>query len=390
MTGARTRRIGVGMMSVRTAATAGKAGVSRYSLAIVEAIARAAPDVGFELYVRPDFERPGAWDGLPNLRLRRVRIYKAVQFGAGWRPPVVGYHAWFAPAYDLLRWTRVRQVAVVHDVFPITNPEWFPDAAVGAIARDVRAAARSGRPVLVDSEFTRRALCDNLGVPEGRVVVVPLGPGNDVAPVDPESVPDGALRRLGVPFRRFFLTVGTLEPRKNLATLFEAFARVAREPGHGDVGLVVAGGAGWKHERDLARRSAPDLEGRVACLGYVPDDALPALFARCEAYVCPSLGEGFGMPVLEAMRAGAPVLSSSAGALPEVGGDAVRYFDPLDVAGLADLLAATLAGRDRRAEWAERGRSRAERFSWREAAARTLDALLGEPPRSPGGAGPPP
>ncbi len=380
MSGSRPSRIGVGMMSVRTSADSAKAGVSRYALAIVEALAIAAPAVEFEVYARPDFDPPSTWGDLANLRLHRVRIYKAVRFGAGWRPPVLGYRAWFAPAYDVLRWTPVRQVAMVHDVFPITNPEWFPDEAIGSIAQGVRDAARVGRPVLVNSDFTRQALVDRLGVSEDRVVVTPLGPGNEVTAIDPDSVPDEALRRLGVPFRRFFLTVGTLEPRKNLITLFEAFARMAKEPGHGDVGLVVAGGRGWKYERALARLSSPDLEGRVVCIGYVADEVLSVLFARCEAYVCPSLSEGFGMPLIEAMRAGAPVLSSSAGALPKVGGDAARYFDPLDVQALSGLLAEALLDRPRRAEWAARGQARAARFSWTDTVSRTLGALLDSRP----------
>jgi glycosyltransferase involved in cell wall biosynthesis len=371
------RRIGVGMMSVRTSANAG---VSRYALAIVEGLAIAAPSVRFECYVRPEFEPPSTWNSLPNLRLHRVRMYKAVRFGAGWRPPIVGYHAWFAPAYDLLRLTPIRQVAMVHDVFPLTNPEWFADDAVASIARGVREAALVSGPVLVNSEFTGRTLRELFRIGEDRVVVTPLGPGNEVALLDRESVKDEAVRQLGVPFRRFFLSVGTLEPRKNLLSLFEAFARISGEPGHDDVGLVVVGARGWKDQDAIARLGAPDLKNRVAWLGYLADDSLAVLFARCEAYVCPSLSEGFGMPVLEAMRAGAPVLSSSSGALPEVGGSACRYFDPLDILSLSSLLTQTLETPAQRAEWSALGRKQAARFSWRQTVSRTLEALVGPTP----------
>ena len=109
MSGSRPVRIGVGMMSVRTSADSAKAGVSRYALAIVEALAIAAPAVEFEVYTRPDFEPPSTWGDLANLRLHRVRIYKAVQFGAGWRPPVLGYRAWFARPDPDWHWQQAQR-----------------------------------------------------------------------------------------------------------------------------------------------------------------------------------------------------------------------------------------------------------------------------------------
>ena len=368
----RPRRVGVNMMSVSTAANARKAGVGRYALAIVEALGRIAPEVMFEVWVRPGFEPPPGWAGLGNLKIRRVGFYKLVEFAAGPWSVGRGYVAWFAPSYDLLRACPIRQVPMIHDVFPITHPEWFPEDGAASIARSVLAAARVGRPVLVNSESTARAVRDRLGVPASRVVVSPLGPGQEADPVEPSSVSDEKLRDLGVPFRRFFLSVGTLEPRKNLPRLLEAFAATT-----GDAGLVLVGGEGWKYGQALERLAAPDLAGRVARVGYLADDDLAALYARCLAFVCPSLAEGFGLPVLEALRAGAPVLSSDAGALPEVGGDVARYFDPLDVPGLTSLLEAASSDPGLRARTRDAARARAAGFTWREAARRTLGAILG-------------
>jgi len=168
------------------------------------------------------------------------------------------------------------------------------------------------------------------------------------------------------------LTVG-LDPRKNVERLASAFS--ALPPSVLDGHVLVAVGHGGRRTR-AAREAIASLDTRGRVLDSVDDDMLGALYRRCTLFCYPSLGEGFGLPVAEAMAAGAPVVASARPSLPEVGGDAVEYVDPLDVAQLTRTLAALLASPERRADLTRRGRERARRFRWGGTAEAGLDELV--------------
>jgi alpha-1,3-rhamnosyl/mannosyltransferase len=172
--------------------------------------------------------------------------------------------------------------------------------------------------------------------------------------------------------RPYVLVTGTLEPRKNVPRAIEAFASLPPELRDAHE-LVLVGARGWSADETFASVAAHS--GRVRTLGFVPDDDLRCLYRQATVFLYPSLYEGFGLPVLEAMLAGVPVLTSNVSSLPEVGGDAVAYADPLDVASIRDGLATLLGDRERRADLAARGRERAEEFSWESTAARTVAVL---------------
>jgi glycosyltransferase involved in cell wall biosynthesis len=175
-----------------------------------------------------------------------------------------------------------------------------------------------------------------------------------------------------LPAPGFVLSVGTLEPRKNLPRLVAAFQRLDERLRLAHP-LVVVGALGWQTGETLeALRSLGD---GCVMLGHVSDAALAELYRRCAVFCYPSLGEGFGLPVLEAMAAGAPVLTSNTSSLPEVGGDAVAYADPHDVASISAQLESLLTSPERREELSERGRERAEQFSWEHFAQRTVETL---------------
>jgi alpha-1,3-rhamnosyl/mannosyltransferase len=170
----------------------------------------------------------------------------------------------------------------------------------------------------------------------------------------------------------FVLAVGTLEPRKNLPRLVQAFAALpeALQAAHP---LVVVGATGWRTGQTLA--ALQSLGDRCRMLGHVSDAALAELYRRSAVFCYPSLAEGFGLPVLEAMAAGAPVLTSDVSSLPEVGGDAVAYADPLDVTAIANGLKRLLSDPARRDQLASAGRARAATFSWDRFAGEVLAAL---------------
>jgi glycosyltransferase involved in cell wall biosynthesis len=204
------------------------------------------------------------------------------------------------------------------------------------------------------SQATAGALAERYPQSASKIAVAPLG----VSPTLASEVAENGHR---LPDGGFVLAVGTLEPRKNLPRLVAAYAALTAELQEAHP-LVVAGELGWSTGPTLA--ALRSLGSRCSMLGRVSDEALGELYRRCAVFCYPSLGEGFGLPVLEAMAAGAPVLTSDVSSLPEVGGDAVAYVNPLDVDDIARGLAELLRDEARRSELSRLGRERARAFSW--------------------------
>ncbi len=223
------------------------------------------------------------------------------------------------------------------------------------------------------------------GVASERVIAVPNGVSEAFCPADAAAVAEFRRRR-GLP-ERFILFLGTLEPRKNLVRLLDAYAiwrRASQEP----VVLVIAGGKGWFYETIFAHVARLGLEDTVLFPGFVPADELPWWYRAAELFVYPSLFEGFGLPVLEAMACGTPTITSRASSLPEVAGDAALLVDPEDTGELTDAIARTLSEPMLADELRVAGPRQASRFTWARTAAATAgvyrDVLR---PSSRGGAG---
>ncbi len=261
---------------------------------------------------------------------------------------------------------RIPDVPIVYDLVPF-EPALLPNRRSAVIERlTLGRSARRAAALLAISEATAHALGERFPATAGRTVVAPLG----VAPTLNGGLDPAEAATLPPP--GFVLAVGTLEPRKNLPRLVEAYRRLDGEltARHR---LVVVGANGWQTGETLdALRS---LGERCTVLGYVSDAALAELYRRCAVFCYPSLGEGFGLPVLEAMAAGAAVLTSDVSSLPEVGGDAVEYADPLDVVSIAAGLQRVLGDEARRAELGRRARARAREFSWDGFAEQVLGVL---------------
>jgi glycosyltransferase involved in cell wall biosynthesis len=270
-------------------------------------------------------------------------------------------------SYALCAAAPVPSVGVVFDLVAFDRRLSAPRGAMLERAT-LPLAVRRARSLLCISEATRAALVRRFPAAAPRAIVTPLAADAAFAAAAPE--PEVA-RRHGLE-RPYVLSAATLEPRKNLPRLIEAFAGL--EPGLRDrFDLVLVGGRGWRTDAldsSLARHAE-----FVRPLGFVPDAELPAVYAGAALVAYPSLEEGFGLPVLEAMAAGAPVLTSDRSSMPEVGGDAAYYVDPTSVESIRDGLAALLADPGRRVEMAVAGRERAARFSWTATARISLDAL---------------
>ena len=248
-------------------------------------------------------------------------------------------------------------VATVHDLVAFERELRLPRGSA-AERLTLPLAVRRGQTLLCVSEATRAALVERFPRAEPLAHVVPHGVEDRFFVERPKEP--------------YVLMLGTLEPRKNLVRAMDAAARLPEEL-RGRFELVVAGPRGWdtgEIEAALRRHG-----GRVRQPGLVPDADLPALYAGASVFLYPSLREGFGLPVLEAMAAGTAVITSGLSSLPEVGGEAVRYVDPYDVGSIRDGLEELLSDEGRRAELAAAGRERARSFTWERTARETL-ALL--------------
>lgn len=218
---------------------------------------------------------------------------------------------------------------------------------------------------LAISEFTRRELTEILGIPSEKIDVVPCACGEHFRRI----TDTGALQALRETYtlpERFALFVGNTNPRKNLERLIRAFDKAKSQglPHH----LIIAGGQGWKFDREKALAGIQHRES-VHFIGFVPDEDMPALYSAADAFLFPTLYEGFGIPILEAQRCGTPVLCSNGSSLPEVGGDGALYVDPYDVDGMAEGICRLLTDRTLAAHLAESGYRNAARFSWQASAA---------------------
>lgn len=276
------------------------------------------------------------------------------------------------PALDMHPQLRGARVATIHDLMPLTHADQYPNSYVAQFRRTVSRIARNADAIVAVSGHTKDTIVECLGVAPDRIVVVHHGVDETFRPAPTAAV--AHLRaRLGLA-RPYILFVGTAEPRKNLPRLVDALALMCHG-GRRDFDLVIAGKAAWGSASLRACIAAHGLESRVRLPGYIAGTDLPALYSGASVFVLPSLAEGFGIPLLEAMACGVPVVASNATALPEVYGDAAFGFDPSSTEALAAALERVLNDEALRAELVGRGLKRAARFSWEEAARKTLGVL---------------
>jgi glycosyltransferase involved in cell wall biosynthesis len=306
---------------------------------------------------------------LPALRPERYRVIKppsalAHRAGHGWEQLALPGLAWrcalvYSPA-NLAPALSGRNVVVIHDVAALRYPQAYSRPYVEYQRRLLPALARRARLLITVSEFSRHELVEVLNVAPERIKVIPEGVDERMfAEPDTSGIAEGWELR-----GPYVLAVGTVSARKNLLLLDIA----ARALGHRGIELVLAGS-----DRGYLRGSEVGLRR----LGYIPEDQLPAIYAGARAIAMPSRYEGFGLPCLEAMACGVPVVAASAGALPETVGDAALLADPDDADAFAEALVAAACDETLRRQLIAAGRRRAAMFPWR-ATAQLTDAAIGE------------
>ena len=345
-------------------------GMEVYARELIPALLAAGDgDVRFTAFVsREAAATDGPWREMPSVtvpvcsanRAEWVRGEQALlpRLAAAHRVDLVHSLATTAPG-----WGRFRRVTTIHDLHYRTIPEaHFGVRALGMRVLVPLSARRSHR-VIADSQATRDDVVEFLRVPPARVDVVHLGLGRR-ARAEPEPFSAGG--------RRVLMTAAAKRPHKNLAALLDALALL---PAEGRP-LLVLPGYPTPHEEELkARAAALGIEGDVRFLGWVGDGQMEGLYAAADAFVFPSLSEGFGLPVLEAMASGTPVVAADRAALPEVAGGAAVLFDPDDPEGAAEALVGVVSDGGLAASLRARGLERAAGFTWRRAAEQVDEAI---------------
>ena len=262
------------------------------------------------------------------------------------------------------------RVVTLHDVTFFLLPQRYPPTRRLYFQAITRAAARLAQAIITPSDAVKRDVVRVLGVPQERITAIAEAPAPEFAPLEDADALGRIRWRYKLP-SRYILSVGNLEPGKNRSRLIAAFSRL-QERGlqhH----LVIAGQRAWRYESDLALVRRLRLDDAVHFLGYVDGADMPGLYSGADLLAFPSLYEGFGLPVLEAMACGTPVVTSSVSALPEVAGDAALLVDPKDVAALTEAMERALADEALRADLRARGIQRAREFSWEKAARETVE-----------------
>jgi glycosyltransferase involved in cell wall biosynthesis len=267
---------------------------------------------------------------------------------------------------------RVPVVVTIHDLAFERMPETFTRRGSFQLKLTVRRTAKKAARIATVSEYSRRDLLDIYKLPPEKVVVTYNGVESSFTPRP--SVPNEAeevRRRFGVS-RDFLLAVGSLQPRKNMVRLIRAYARLRSEREDFKAQLVIVGRKLWLASEIFDEVKRQRWANDVILTGYVADEDLPPLYRAARAFVYPSLFEGFGLPPIEAMACGTPVVTSGVTSLPEVTGDAALLIDPTDERALANALIEIVNNERLRAELREKGVAQAKKFNWRDAAEKTL------------------
>ncbi|HEX8634717.1 MAG TPA: glycosyltransferase family 1 protein [Pyrinomonadaceae bacterium] len=356
-----------------------KTGIGHYTFELARGLAALAPEHDFELVAHVPIETvvEGGFDAAPlpaNLRAVHAPVNSLSR--RWWTiglPLYVQRHGitlFHGTNYKVPLWHRCRTIVTIHDLSLLLHSHTHEEELVRRARLRLPATARMASKIITDSESVKREICEHLRIKPEKIAVVPLAPRRAFRPVGARESAS-ARRRLGVE-DDFILFVGTVEPRKNLLTLVRAFEELTRSTNLRPQ-LVIAGKKGWLTEELFALVELSGLSQRMLFTGYISDEDLAALYSSCRVCVYPSLYEGFGLPPLEAMSCGAPVITSRIPVIMETVGDAARLVEPTDVRELTTAIRELWENEAERRRLSADGVAHAANFTWERTARLTLD-----------------
>lgn len=355
-----------------------KTGIGHYTFELARSLAQIAPADSFELVSPLPFTdsvvreiqqtSPGNL-GVVNPKATSIRRHWWA-IGLPLYLRQTSFDLFHGTNYEVPLWNRQRNVVTIHDLSILLHPDHHEPHLVRRARRRLPLMVRSAAMIIADTESMKREICDHLGVRPERVAVTPAAPRHIFRPI-PLAQTVETRRRHGIE-GDFILFVGTIEPRKNLLTLVRALDEILRNTSLRPQ-LVIAGGKGWLMDELFSFVERAGISERVRFIGYTSDDELRALYSSCRISVYPSLYEGFGLPPLEAMACGAPVITSRIPAIQETVGSAAILIDPADVAGLARSITELWNDKQQRDQLSMAGLQRAAEFTWERTAQLTLD-----------------
>jgi glycosyltransferase involved in cell wall biosynthesis len=362
-----------------TAAIRQGAGIGQYVRCLVDAMLAQDASNSYTLLAsgRPTPTRP--FPIADNVRARNIFIpdrYLNILWYR-WRLPL--YATFFSGQVDIYHGPdfalpplngKLRKVVTVHDLAFLEHPEYAVPSLAAYLKKVVPEAVASADVVAAVSQTTGQALIDHLKTPREKITVIPNGVGAYFRRITDPVILGATRNKYGLK-HPLVLGVGTLEPRKNHIGLVKAFAQAQKKKG-GPAMLALAGGKGWLYEETRQVVSELKLENKVRFLGRVSDLELITLYSLADVFAFPSFSEGFGIPPLEAMACGAPVITSNTSSLPEVAGDAALLVDPHDVKALGHSITRLLEDEQLREELRQKGYQRARQYTWSASASKML------------------
>jgi glycosyltransferase involved in cell wall biosynthesis len=282
-------------------------------------------------------------------------------FGQGKKPDI-----FFSPSHYGPRFSPVKNAISIMDLSFIYFPYLFNKRDLNQLKSWTAYSAKKASLIFTISNSSKNDILKEYQLPSNRVVVTHLGVKQDNKDTKVKDIKN-KYKIEG----DYILFVGTLQPRKNIERLIEAFSKIDNK----DLKLVIVGKKGWQYEAILAAPEKYGISSKVMFLDFVPDEDLVGLYSEALCYVLPSLYEGFGLPILEAMKYGCPVITSNVSSMPEAGGDAALYVNPEDVSDITKKLDELTSNEKLRKELIEKGYEQVKKFSWEKTAKQTLEAL---------------
>ncbi len=367
-------------IEARQAFTKKRTGVENYAYEIIKHLIKIDQTNQYRLYYQDESFDPIAegFEG-PNVKLIHIGLPRLwTQIGLAWEvikhPPDV----LFMPEHTMpvVRRPGQKVVNTIHDLGAEYLPQYHKFPHKYYLNMMTVYAVNHADKLLAVSESTKNDLVKRLGAREKKIEVVYEGFEKETfhpAEKEEQKKISEVIKKYNIGIKEYMLFVGTVQPRKNLERLIEAFSSIADQIANVD--LVIGGGKGWLSDEIYAAPKKFDVEGRVKFIGFADSADLPALYHGASLLTLPSLYEGFGLPVVEAMASGTPVVVSQSSSLPEVVGSAGVIVDPLDVNSIAEGLLKVLKDDKLAKELSEKGLKQAEKFGWDKAATQTLEIL---------------